>query len=97
MSQFNEDVDLDEIFLPAGLRLCDGCGEARGVALVARTDGSLFPWRSACPCEGITCRRCKVGMIRSPGVDYYDWRDGIWSHVPHFGGMLPCAACTSRE
>ena len=64
--------------LPAGLRICRTCHEARGTD----PDGDV----SACYCSGLICNACGA-RARRPITDYYDWRDGMWWHVPYFGLM----------
>lgn len=64
--------------LPRGLRICETCGEVRGVTQRGRV--------SACYCSGLVCRRCG-GRARRPITDYVDIRNGRWSHVPYFGLM----------
>jgi hypothetical protein len=64
--------------LPAGLRICRTCHEARGTD----QDGDV----SACFCSGLICNACGA-RARRPITDYYDWRDGTWTHVPYFGLM----------
>ena len=71
--------------LPAGLRLCPDCGEARGTT----PDGEV----SACYCSGLACNRCG-GRERRPITDYYDWREGDWTHVAYFNLMRH--RCTLR-
>jgi hypothetical protein len=77
---------------PAGLSLCPVCGEARGVALLARFDGTTYPFPSPCLCDGLRCR-CGRGMIRRPAADFYDWRTERWWHVAWFGHRARCATC----
>jgi len=64
--------------LPAGLRICRTCHEVRGTD----SDGDV----SACYCSGLICNACGA-RARRPITDYYDWRDGMWWHVPYFGLM----------
>jgi hypothetical protein len=64
--------------LPPGLRICERCGDARGTT----PDGRV----SACYCSGLVCNRCGERRHR-PITDYYDLRDGTWTHVPSFALM----------
>ena len=75
---------MKSVKLPARLRICEVCGEARG-------------WsgrdKSVCLCERVPCRRCGERTVRRPLTNYYDWRGGGWWHVPWFGYMKPCPQC----
>lgn len=64
--------------LPAGLRICETCGEARGTT----PRGSV----SACYCSGLLCTACGERR-RLPISDYYDWRARSWSHVSFISGF----------
>lgn len=79
--------------LPAGLSICTTCSEAKGVALVAQADGTLYTLESPCLCDGVTCRYCGRGRIRRPCRDFYSWRSGRWLHVAWFGYRARCEQC----
>ena len=53
-----EGLSPEEATYPPGVQLCGVCGEARGVALLGRHDGTLHTLWSPCLCEGL---RCKCG------------------------------------
>lgn len=75
--------------LPAGLRVCDTCGQARGKT----RRGSV----SACLCSGVECLWCGT-IVRRPITDYFDVRDGRWWHVSWFNCMThSCTAPPERR
>lgn len=96
MSTLRRRLPPPEGWLPPGLFRCDQCGTIRGVTWGPKDDGGIGPWKSTCPCEGITCRRCRSGRARRPTSDYYSPKDGYFWHVPYFMAASGCSECPPR-
>ena len=51
----------------------------------------------SCICDGTLCSRCKKNKVPKSGSNIYYPENNTFSHVPWFGGIMPCSECRNKE